>query len=135
MISVSVIEAKFRRAKLHAKSTFLYSQLDAQQKNIIQKRVSQSQGERLVIYYYKDLNYSWLISNERLIVLKEDEVFYYPYKDIQRIEFPKNDDLKRDKAGIDSVDILLTKGNLISLFVESTTWHFIYALLKFLRPD
>lgn len=135
MLSISSIEAKYRRAKLITKDTFLWAELDNTQKEMIEEQIDLNANERCVIYYHKSIGYSWIISNERLIILDAKTVLYYPYKIIKKVALPKIQDFQKGKSAIDKITIQLIDGKSISVFVENTTWHFIYELLKFLLPD
>jgi len=134
MVAISTIEAKYKRAKLNVKNTFLWSQLSDVTQNEVLKQIMLNPSEECIIYYCKSPNYLWIITNERLIILKNGIALYYPYKLIKKVEFPEIEKIKADKVGIDNITLLLSDGNCISVFVENTTWHFIYELLKLLQP-
>ena len=135
MLSVSTIQAKYKRAKLSLKDTCLWLELNDIQKGAVQKRIEFGTDEQPVIYYCKSPIYSWVISNRRLIVLEERNVWYYFYQEIKKVELPNEQDIKTNKAGIDTITISLYDNNFKTLFVEDRSWHFIYQILKFLLPD
>jgi len=134
MVSASIIEAKYKRAGLNVKNTFLWSQLSDNQKKAIQDKVVFSVEEQCVIVYYRSLSYSWTITNLRLIIFTDNNVTDYTFDKIKGAKFPDAEEIKNNKKEIDQLTLHLVNGNDIVLYVENTTWHFIYGLLKFLLP-
>lgn len=134
MVSASIIEAKYKRAGLNVKNTFLWSQLDDNQKEEIQSKVVFGVEERCVIVYYRSPNYSWIITNLRLIIFTDNNVADYTFDKIKGVNFPEVVEIKTNKKEIDQLTLHIVNGNDIVLYVENTTWHFIYGLLKFLLP-
>lgn len=131
MLAVSTIEAKFRRSKINSKNTFLWSQLSDHKKEIIISYVLFSEGEQCWIMYEKSKDYFWIITNQRIIIFCDGTIRYYSYQMVSSVQFPLIDE-KNDKRNVDNLNLVLNDCSCLIVFVESTTWHFIYGLLRLL---
>lgn len=136
MPTLSVIEAKFKRANLKSLNTFLYSMLEESTKKQIDedfKNVCKEEEEDYVIYYSDRLmKYSWIMSTNRIIVLDKEKLSIYRYTAIKQVKIEGL--INRDKHNINSIGLTFSDDSHLDIRVEESTWHFIYMLLKFLAP-
>jgi hypothetical protein len=135
MLSISAIEAKYKRAMLNVTDTFLWSDMSNDQKDAISTQVELALGERVIIYYCKSLDYWWVITNQRLIISDNKTLSFCPFEMIIKVDFPGAEKIEANKKGIDSVNIVLSGGYSKLVFVENTTWHFFYDLLRVLSSN
>ncbi len=133
MISKSIIEAKFRRANLNATYTSLYSQLTDAEKIDFEKQILRLPDEDFVICYSSaSSKYFWIISTKRLIISSNGLSTYYSFNMIKQVEMTEILLEENSKFEINFIKILFENGTHEFLKVEKGTWHFVYALLKFL---
>jgi hypothetical protein len=132
MLSKSSIEAKFKRAKLKSSETVLWKEMNETESDKFLSKKAVKNGEEYIICYTKSPTYSWIMSNYELIVFDNEGVLYYPYKTIEKVILPEIITANKHKSEIDSISFL-SNGQIKCLFVEETTWHFVYDILRYLQ--
>ena len=127
MLSISVIKAKFKRSGLNFKSTFIFDE-NSQQVNPEDLFAFQA-NEKCIIYFIRDNNYSWYLTNKRLIIPLEDK--YISLSDLTKIDFPNvknNPSSKMENTELS----LFTNSDQFKLFLEEKSWHVFYNIFKFI---
>lgn len=132
MATKSVIEAKFRRAKLKAKKTQLWSGINEESQENLIKMLHLLSDDDPIIFYQKSPNYCWLLSMNCLIVFDKQKINRYPYSLISKVALPDFSNSESNKVENEKIIIQLVDNTSLSLFTEIGTWHFIYQLFKFL---
>ncbi len=125
MLSISVIKAKFKRSDLNFKSTFIFDE-NSHQVNPKDLFVFQA-NEKCIIYFIRDNNYSWYLTNKRLIIPVENK--FISLSDLTKIDFPN---IKNNPSSkMENTELtLFTYDDEITLFVEEKSWHIIYNIFK-----
>ncbi|URC11670.1 hypothetical protein [Flavobacterium sp. B183] len=127
MLNISVIKAKFKRSGLNFKSTFIFDE-NSHQVNPKDLFVFQA-NEKCIIYFTRDNNYSWYLTNKRLIIPVENK--FISLSDLTKIDFPNiknNPSSKMENAEL----TLFTNSNQFKLFLEENSWHVFYNIFKFI---
>lgn len=127
MLSISVIKAKFKRSGLNFKSTFIFDE-NSEQVNPKDLFVFQT-NEKCIIYFTGDNNYSWYLTNKRLIIPVENQ--FISLTDLTKIDFPN---IKNNPSSkMENTELtLFTKSNQFKLFLEENSWHVFYNIFKFI---
>jgi hypothetical protein len=131
MLSESSIIAKYKRAKLKTSDTLLWNELSEDEKNKFLNKIQLNNQEKCIIVYRNKEGYFWVITNTHLIV-GDNPLEYISYDSIEDIKLPSLTN-KNSKESNNSIDLTTKKGR-ISLLTEERTWHFVYELLRFLKP-
>jgi hypothetical protein len=131
MKNASVIRAKFRRGALNFAKTKLWEDINSLNKEEILKNIDLLTSEDIIVCFFQSVDYLWLLTNIRLIIIKASTFQDIRYEEIMNVE-PKQI-FTHEKTTLDC-DILsiFTKKNEIFLKVEERTWYIIYEILKFL---
>lgn len=126
MFSVSSIKAKFKRSGINYSKTFLWESVSLSEKAIFTKLF---QRDEIGIIYYNDcLNYSWCLTNQRIIILNEKT---YNLSDLIKVDFTnvkKNPSQKLSNTEL----TLFTNYNQFEIFLEENSWHVFYNIFKFI---
>lgn len=127
MLSISVIKAKFKRSGLNFKSTFIFDE-NSDQVNPKDLFVFQT-NEKCIIYFTRGNNYSWYLTNKRLIIPVENK--FISLTDLTKIDFPN---IKNNPSSkMENTELtLFTNSNQFKLFLEENSWHVFYNIFKFI---
>ena len=70
--SPSVIEAKFRRSNIKAELTYLWKDAPETTRTLISNKITFLGNETPIIIYYLSVNYWWVVTNDRILILNID---------------------------------------------------------------
>lgn len=130
MKSVSAIEAKFLRKGVSTHLTKLWKEMDEPTKQIILDKVNLHSAEFVILNYFPNTAYFWILTNNRLIVINEDKFQYLPISEIKKVELSEIFDNQVSKQQNTGIHILIND-EYIRLSLEPDTWPIIYDILKF----
>lgn len=126
MFSISAIKGKFERSQINFHKTFLWEKISSSQKQKISTHLRID--EIGIIYYEESESYSWLLTNERIIILNEN---WYSLSDLIKVDFI-NIKINASEKISNRELTLFTNSIQFKLFLEENSWHVIYNIFKFI---
>ncbi len=130
MVTKKSIEAKFRRAGVSFKQTFLWLDIQEELKFEIKKNIIFLENESCIVCFYSSKNYILLLTTLRIIMYDEGIINYYPFQLINDITLDDIFDTSKTKFENKTVNLVLKSGIKIAISVEQGTWHIWYNIFK-----
>ena len=130
MIAKINIEAKFKRAKVSSKRTWIWVEMPKDLKEEVQLRVQLLDNEYNMICFYKNIEYILLLTTQRLIVIRDNTVENYFYTSIIDVKLNEIFNDETTKTSNDIINVILKSGKQINVVVEKGTWHILYNIIK-----
>lgn len=130
MISKRSIEAKYRRAGVSPKRTWLWVDMPKEKRDELQMYVQLEDDESPVICYFKSAEYILLFTMQDIIVISEWQSVRYAYNTINNVALDEVFKGQNTKQENDIINIYLKSGQTINLVIEVGTWHILYNILR-----
>lgn len=87
----------------------------------------------IIILYFIDETYFWLITNNQLVIFQEQNINYIDFLDINKVSVPEQL-FKREIEKLELNFLLIqTEKGLFNLRVEKKTWPLVLKLLQFVK--
>ena len=128
MITVSTLEAKFKRSNLSSQNTLwgsdltYYAQLEGIRKML-------QPLECLILFYYNSTDLFWVITNKRLIIQNDRSLSTYFLQDLEKVNLGEIAESTKAKNNCNYITFIVHKEVKI-LPVESKSWYIVYEILK-----
>jgi len=122
---VRIIEGKFCRSEIQFKKTFLNTNYPVKFNDSFNK------DEKLIIYYVESADYSWYLTNKRIIVEENIKKLNIFFNDVVRVDFINIKNQLSAKTNNRELD-LITKDESFVIKFEENSWHVFYNIIKFL---
>ena len=125
MFKPSILKAKIKRSSVDFKNTYFWNS-EANQKII---NLFFSDEEEIILFYIKSKDYSWILTNKRLIFPSQmQQMILSELVDVS-FDVVKND--PNQKMSNNKLPLHTLEGNMV-IFVEEGTWHLLYEVFKFI---
>jgi hypothetical protein len=132
MKNISTIKAKFTRLRVSAECTKLFNEFDEQTRKIINEKIDYLRDEEAIFSFYYGIDYWWVVTNFRLIIVDRNTTFSIIFEDIKSIQL--NEIFEKDvkKMECKNIEMILANEEEVELRVEENTWYAVYNIFKFL---
>ncbi|MFY0256528.1 hypothetical protein ACDQ55_21550 [Chitinophaga sp. 30R24] len=131
MISVSVVEAKYRRSNVAGEKTFLWNDADQEKRLFFLSKDFFSEKEDAILCYKESTDYSWVITNMRLIIMEYNKIDHYDLSLINKVGLGEVETNYQAKKNNNYLPVTIGD-HIIKLQVEPAVWFVIYDILKFI---
>lgn len=132
MVSKRSIEAKYKRAHINSSQTFLFSELPEKVRMNFQSIIDLKENEDCIICYIKSAEYSLIVTNIRIIIVRKNNITSYFHSLIKEVRLDSIFNEEQNKKQNNNINIIMEDGNEINLIVEKGTWHVLYSIIKIL---
>ncbi|UOB16278.1 hypothetical protein [Abyssalbus ytuae] len=125
MFKTSILKAKIKRSSVDFKNTYFWNSETSPR--IID--LFFSDGEEIILFYIQSKNYSWILTNTRLIF--PSQMQQIRLSELVNVSFDtvKND--PNQKMSNNKLTLHTLKDTTV-IFVEEGTWHLLYEVFKFI---
>jgi len=130
MKSSSIIQSKFLRSRTSAVQTKIWSFMEDDRKKTITEGIELLLGEEIILCFFPDQTYWWLLTNLRLIINEDSQLSYIQLSEVEKVDLRQIFENNISKYENESI-VLYTVDGEISLKLEKLTWPIIYEVLKF----
>jgi len=126
MFSISAVKGKFERSGIDFRKTFLCEKISPSERQIFSTDL---RVDEIGIITYKESEvYSWLLTNERIIIQNAN---WYHLSDLKKVDI-NNIKMNPDEKISNRELTLFTNSNNFKLFLEENSWHVFYSIFKFI---
>ena len=131
MKSKNVIEAIFKRNCTKHFNSMLWAEVPDEIKNIVQKNILTLAENDVIMLYFLDETYFWLLTSCSLIVFQEKNSKSFAFSEIKQVRVPKQlFDRTIEKSQLDFL-LIYTENCTLKLQVEIKTWPAVLKVLQF----
>ncbi|MCU0323717.1 MAG: hypothetical protein MUF45_00485 [Spirosomaceae bacterium] len=121
MVKISIIEAKFNRGRGNFENTYLWKELNEQQKRSFYK-FSLNEHEHIIISSFIP---TYLLTNLR-VICNDYSIFYSEIKSVRIF------DVEAIKGNISKLEFITNDCQTLFLELEKQTWMVIYNIIRLL---
>jgi hypothetical protein len=134
MKSISSIEAKFLRLNLNVKFTKLWKLSSTEEKNFFMSNIKLSENEKIILWFYPNPTFYWILTNYRLVVYHETNFRYFSLSEIKisnLLEVYPNGITLQDTDNLS----IIYREQQYKIPIEKGIWHAIYNIFNFILSD
>ena len=131
MIKPSIVEAKFLRANVKAKKTFIWRDADEEWQEKVLREFPLLNVDDIIIAYKGDAEIL-LLKKDGIITKHNYHIEYSPYLEIKKVIPYQIDEELFNKNEVHTLSLILKNEQQIAIPVEPICWHVIFSIIKWI---